>query len=256
MSISGLIKSIRVGLRSKLFICLFTFVSGYSYCYLDGYVTNPLFKFVSICIFFMASLVMVFVLSNYFFGNMIETIKSLFNVRGKISWVNIPEFTELAERMGVKLHKERPFGIKKGLNNAFTNLLTNQIIFGQDLISKLNKRECLALACHELTHLKENHFMRIFSSLLIVSLLISISLSVTAPPQIIINLICLSAMFITFVFTSWQNELAADARAGKQIGKKPTISLLQKLVSPTKWQYESETHPSIRERISKLQKMK
>lgn len=255
MSISGLIKSIKVGLRSRLFVCLVTIISGYLYCYLDKYVTNPIFELASILVFLLAALVMVFLLSNYFFSNMIENIKLLSNLKREISWVNIPEFTKLAEQMRVKLHKDRPFGMKKGANNAYTNCFTNQIIFGEKLISRLYNKEGLALACHELTHLKENHFIKAFYSLLIMSLLVSISLSKLAPPDIISNPIYVAAFFITFVFISWQSELAADLRSAKQIGKKPMISLLKKIAPREQWQHESETHPSIRERIYKLEKM-
>lgn len=251
MSISNLIKSIKIGLRSKLFVCALTIIAGYSYCFID----NPLARLLSILVFAVSAEAMIVLWGNFFFGNLFEGLKMLFKSENSVSWVDIPEFKKLAKQMGIQLHKKQPFGIKKGLNNAYASYLTNQIILGEELLKKLRKKERLALASHEFTHLKGNHPIKMFYGLLIVFLLTSLSLSLATPPTIVSNLIYAAIFVITFVFISRLTEYTADAGAAKQIGKEPTISLLRKLVPSEQWDRESETHPSIRDRISKLQKM-
>ena len=253
MLISRLLKSIKVGLRSKLFVCAATILAGYSYCYAG----NPLFKLVAIVILFISAEAMILLWGSFFLGNLIENMKTIFKAGKSISWIEIPEFKELAKQMGVKLHQKRPFGIKQGLNNAYAIPLPlfRQIIFGEDLIQRLGTLERLALASHELTHLKQDHYGKTLMWSILIILLVAISLSFAPAPTIVKNVTCVAAFLITFVFVSHQNEYAADAGASAQVGKEPTISLLQNIVPAEKWRSESETHPSIQDRISKLQKM-
>lgn len=251
MSVSNLIHSIKVGLRSKLFVCAVIIVAGYSYCYAG----NPLLVFISISILFVSAEAMVLLWGPLFLGSMIESFKIIFSTRKSILWTEHLKFKKLAEQMGVKLHRKHPFGIIEGINNAYSNNLTQQVIFGKDLLQKLGNSESLALAAHEFTHLKQNHYGKTLMWSLVIVSLVSSSLSIAAPPDIILYLICAAALIITLVFISWRNEYAADAGAAKQVGLKPTISLLQKLAPPEQWQRESETHPSIHNRISRLKKM-
>ena len=244
-------KTLKVGLRSKLFIYGVTLLAGYSYWYVD----SPILKLAAILVFFVSAGAMVWQCVNFFGRSMVPIIKITYAGRKAVSWVEIPEFRELARQMRVRLHRKRPFGIKKGLNNAYANYLTGQIVFGDDLLQRLGRQECLALAAHELTHLKQNHWVRMFQLLVIVGLIVSLSLSLASGPAIVSNLICAAALMITFVFVNWRNEFAADRGAGIRIGKAATISLLQSIVPANQWQRESETHPSLSDRISKLQKM-
>ena len=242
---------IKVGLRSRLLICGITLIAGYSYWYAG----DPVLKLIASLVFFVSAGVMVWQFVHYFGKHIVNIVKIMCMGRKAVSWVEISEFNELAKRMGVKLHRKRPFGIRKGLNNAYANCLTGQIIFGEDLLQRLGSQERLALAAHELTHLKQNHWVRMFQLLLIVGLIVTLSLSLTSGPAIVSNLTCAAAQMITFVFVSWWNEFAADKGAGLQAGQAATISLLQGIVPASQWRRETETHPSITGRVSRLQKM-
>lgn len=244
-------KPVKLGLRSKLIICGVTLLAGYCYWYIG----SPILKLVAILVFVVSAEVMVWQWVSLVRRNIVNTLKMTFAGRKAVSWVEISEFRELAKQMGVRLHRKRPFGVKKGLNSAYANHLTKQIVFGEDLLQRLGMKECLALVAHELTHLKQNHWATTFRWLVVAGLIVSSSLSLAAGPAIVSSLICVAAMMIAFVFVNWGNEFAADRGAGIQIGKVATISLLQSVVPASQWQHESETHPSIRSRISKLQKV-
>ena len=152
---------IKVGLRSRLLICGITLIAGYSYWYAG----TPILKLIVSLVFFVSAGVMVWQFVHYFGKHIVNIVKIMYGGRKAVSWVEISEFNDLAKRMGVKLHRKRPFGIRKGLNNAYANCLTGQIIFGEDLLQKLGSQERLALAAHEFTHLKQNHWVRMFQYL-------------------------------------------------------------------------------------------
>ncbi|MFC1987118.1 M48 family metalloprotease [Chloroflexota bacterium] len=246
-----LLKPIKAGLRSKLFICIATILAGYSYCYVD----DPLFRLLSILALFVLSEAMVLLWAPFFLGNFFESLKMTFRKNKSISWVSIPTFEELANKMELKLHTKKPFGLQENMNNAYTIPLTRQIIFGNRLMQKLSDSERLALASHEFTHLKQDHSTKMVLWIMFVFLLVSISLSFATTPAIVKNLIYAAAFLITFVYVSHHNEYAADAGAAVIAGKESTISLLQSLTPPEQWNHESETHPTIFDRVSKLHKM-
>lgn len=250
-SIDGLLRPIKVGLRSRLFICGVTVLAAYAYCYMG----SPIIRLASILVFFVSAEVMVWQWGNFFMRNAVESFKMRFFSKGAISWRDIPEFTELAERMGVRLHRARPFGVMKGLNNAFANPITRQVVFGGQLLQRLQSQERLALGAHEFTHIKEQHFLKMLPWLFVGPMLVGLSLSLTPSPAIIVNLACFAIFVVIFVFASWRNEFAADAGAASQAGQEAAILLLQKLANPDDWERESETHPAIRERICRLGKM-
>jgi len=253
LQITGLLKPIKAGLRSKLFICGVALITGWSYWYIG----IPIIKLIALLVFFVAVEIMVWQWGNFFSKTLIETMRVTIR-RKDISW-NSPyitkDFYKLAEQIGVKLNEKRPFGVIKGLKNAYSNHLTNQIYFGENLLEVLDNEEQLALAAHELTHIKHNHWFRLSLFSMITCAFISCSLSFSTGPAIVSNLIIFSALVITFVFVSWRNEYDADRSAATNVSKKATISLLRRIVSKKQWHVESETHPSINDRILKLKRM-
>lgn len=251
MSIAGLLKPIKVGLRSKLFICTVTILAAYSYCCTG----SAFLKLASISVFFVSAEVMVWQWGNFFARSIVEGVKMHFGARKTVSWIEVPAFKELAKQMGIKLHSKRPFGIRKGFDNAYASHITRQVVFGEELLQRLGSQERLALAAHEFTHLKQNHWFKLFLLSLTVLMLVSWSLSLVGAPAIVMNLTCVAALVITFVFVSWRNEYAADAGASAYAGEDATVSLLKGLRPPDQQRRESETHPSVHDRISKLQRM-
>lgn len=250
MSITGLLKPIKAGIRSKLFICGVVLIAGWSYWYTG----TAQIKLLAIMIFFVTGEIMVWQWGNFFGRTFIENIKYTFK-KSDISWESphiAPQYIELAKRMKVKLNKKKPFGVIKGLNNAYSNSFKNQVLLGEDLLVNLSKKQRLALVAHELTHLKQNHNSRFVIFGMIAAMLASISLGFSTGPTIINNLMIFAALIITFVFISWKNEYDADKGASYYVNKESTIALLRRIVPRNRWGEESETHPSILARTSKL----
>ena len=68
----------------------------------------------------------------------------------------------------------------------------------------------------------------------------------------VICVILCAVWSVTFVYASWENEFSADAGAAKVVGNETVVSLLRELVPAEKQAQESEMHPSVRERVSRL----
>lgn len=156
---SDLLGPIRVGLRSKLVVCMLVILSGYFYHY-GG---DPIVRLVSICVMFTTAEMMTYFWSNFIGKNLIEV---LLEKKSLISWVDMPDFMMLANKIGVKLNKRRPFGLRKGYNNAYAKP-NGQLVFGEILLQRLDREERLSLAAHELTHLRHGHHMKMMIPLLV-----------------------------------------------------------------------------------------
>ena len=232
------------GLKGKLLLCVAVLLSVLMHSCFE----NLLLKVVSLFAFAMAAPLMVGIWGAFFILKGVEELRLLKN---SILWQDMPEFRILAEQMGVKLHRTRPFGIKKGLDNAFASYLNRQVIFGAELLQKLNKQEKFALAAHELAHLKQipgfSEILLLFCGFLIPYFL--------ETPGIMKILASFAFFLILFVLLCWQREFEADTTAAGIVGVGTAISLLQKLRPPTYWDQDSETHPSIRRRICRLMRL-
>jgi len=180
-----------------------------------------------------------------------------FAKRGSISWQEIPIFTKfraVAEAEGVKLHKNKPFGLRKDFNNAYTNSLTKQIVVGDKLLQRLDDGSLTALIGHEITHIKRHHLIKMWLWTMVVPTLVALPLMRAGTPRIVHDVVYYAVFFIAFLLISWHNEYDADAGAARIAGTKNMVSLLKKIVPQGQRQRESETHPSVRNRILKLKK--
>lgn len=241
----------RAGIRSKLFLCLLVIISAYSIYFTN----NPYIKLISIYSFLIASEFMMFLWGKAFANHFALNIFR----RKTISWKELPmfsDFREIAKNLGVKLNKNRPFGIMENLDNAFTNPLTRQIIFGDKLIQRLSEGERLVLFGHELTHLKDGHNIKLMVWTLFVPSLVIFPLRFTSAPSIVINIVALASFFMTFTLVSWHNEYNADLGGATLAGLRNMLSLLRQLMPRKCWKRESESHPSISNRLLKLKKRK
>ncbi len=108
MSIGQLLRPIRVGLKSKWFVCLVTITAAYSY-YL---IPNPYLKLISVLALLAATEAMIFFWGNFFFGNFFESLAQ----RRSISWDDTPlsvTLRSLASKRGTRLHSRRPWVLRK-----------------------------------------------------------------------------------------------------------------------------------------------
>ena len=239
-------KRIAIGVVGKVITCLLTFLSGLIFLYTD----SALIKFLSISIFALTAEFMIILWVAYYTEGLINSVDYIINKNNKIEWRINPELVDLAKRMNVRLHKSKPFGMAKGLDNACANLMTKQVVFGDKLLEKLNKNEGLAVAAHEFTHIIRR-VSRSIISLWLISFMV-IFLSLVNGPDIVKWLIVFAAFNVSFVFTNWKDEYDADFGAAKVVGAPMVISTLQKLRPEAERSVKTVTHPSIECRIRKL----
>ncbi len=249
MSLKQMLRAIRVGIRSRLFICILVVAAGYSFAFSN----NPYLRLVSIIGVLFASEAMIMLWGTAF----AEMIMRPFAKKGSISWQEIPIFTKfraLAEAEGVKLNKKRPIGLRKDFDNAYANPLAMQIIVGDKLLDGLDDGPLTALIGHEITHIKRQHHLKMLLWTMAVPSLLTLPLLRAGTPRIVHDVVLYAMFFMIFLFTSWHNEYDADAGAARIAGTKNTIALLRKIVPRRQWRCESETHPSVHSRILKLRK--
>jgi len=186
-------------------------------------------------------------------------IGSMFTNWKNISYEEIPEFEpfrKLAADAGVVLNRKRPFGIKKGYNNAWANPITKRIVIGDKFLQRPVKQQ-KALLGHELTHIKENHYWRFLIAELVVPTLVAFPLFLTKSTPIIKEVSFYAVFFMTFVLVNWHNEYSADRGGARIAGSRVAMSSLLLAIVPKKSRrVESASHPSICSRIIKLRRMK
>lgn len=249
MSLKQLLRAIRVGIRSRLLVCVLVVVTGYFYCFSN----DPFVRLVCIIGVVFASEAMILLWGTAF----AEMLMIPFARKQSISWKEIPVFTKfraLAETEGIRLHKTKPFGLRKNFNNAYANPLTMQIVVGDKLLQRLNDGALTALVGHEITHIKRHHHIKMLLWTMLVPAVLALPLMRLGTPRIVHDVVLYAMFFIAFLFVCWHNEYDADAGAARIAGTKNMISVLKKIVPKGQWRHESETHPSVRSRILKLKK--
>lgn len=256
MSIGEFGRRFRGWLYRKIYICAVTvcsvtILSGYLYSYVGG----TYLKQVSIVVLYISAGILVLLWGNPLVGNIVSAARTFVVGRKTISWVEIPEFTQLAREMKVKLHKKRPFGVMQGFTGTGCYPFTRQIVFGADLLDMLGDQERLALAAHELTHLTGYRFAKHLT--ISCALAVLVALTVGKGPyveghDIVATLPGIATGLTIFAFIGQKNEYAGDAAAAASTSNKVAISLLERLAPPDEWAHESQLHPSIEKRIARL----
>jgi Zn-dependent protease with chaperone function len=215
-------------------------------------------KLLLFTVFLAASVLFVPIISSMF----VSTIRQFQAYRNRVDIPISKEITLLSEKAGIQL---KSLGIVKG-RTAF--VLRNSLILGKDLLQKLSFDERQAVVAHELGHIKGQRKHTLFRLFWIVSLLavvlfswsklyspIFFSESIT---QIIltvmVNIALLAFMTIVMIPINWYIELDADRFAKELVGKEHIRSALLKLTDEKGFSEPSETHPSIEERVKRLDK--
>lgn len=232
-----------------MLVCAVVILSGY----LHLYISNPFAEQLLVSAFYLSAVIMISQWGRFFFKVLILSVKArIGKAKNTITWIEIPEFEELASEMKVKLNKNQPFGIMAGLDNAFSDPIRRQVIFGKGLLNRLERMERLALAAHEFTHLKDNHVVRQFFMPLALLLFISPTLHQTT--FVISVPLYLAMFFMLFAYIGRRNEYGADDASVLRTNGEAVISLLRKSAPQNEWSHESEVHPSIDDRIARLSK--
>lgn len=172
------------------------------------------------------------------------------------------EIVYLSNQIGAEVKKLR---IAEGLCNAY--VIGGAIVLGKELLEKLNLAEILAVIAHELTHKKGKHILlrlvimipflalamyswsRLYSPIFFTESFTQIVLTV------MVNIGLLAFMLVTMTVPNWILEFKADRTAAKFAGKENIKSALLKLVGKENYEEPSETHPSVAERIKRIDKL-
>lgn len=177
----------------------------------------------------------------------------------------VPEqFKELSQKMGTSLKEIRI--MKSNERNAFAT--PKCITFTSKLWTDLNHNEIMAVAAHELGHLKGRHalyrFVLVAAAITPIPFLWTrftspILLNKTITPFVFQGMmeVALLAFMITIMIpVCWVSELKADEAAARYVGKENIQSALLRLAEKKDAMQPSETHPSIQERVKHIEQMK
>jgi Zn-dependent protease with chaperone function len=168
----------------------------------------------------------------------------------------IEELSNLAKTIGVCLEGEDALKVAPQWVNAGATI-EGKIILGQIIADEFDRESRRGILAHELAHLKAKHSMRGFAILFLASIPVLLFISLLHLPGIVNLLLMFSAYGLILPKVSWRFEYEADAIAATFVGIHPVIKGLRKLAVAKHTDFTRDTcsHPSISNRISRLQKV-
>jgi len=181
-----------------------------------------------------------------------SNISLMWNHRKKVRWIEMPrEVADLVDKMNMKGKVER-FGVYPKLRTAY--VLGRSVVIGEELLRILSKNQCLAIIAHEINHIKGKHSL--VKALFIIPIYLSIiGAKWTELPYVMCFIGSLAYVMILMIPLNWALEVKSDIAAAKFVGKEHIKSALLALVDQEKYEEHSETHPSIKHRIKKIEKL-
>ncbi|MCD6391087.1 MAG: M48 family metalloprotease [Dehalococcoidia bacterium] len=190
------------------------------------------------------------------FPEKLREIITISGARRTYSFALVEELSNLAKVMGVRLKGEDILKmVPQWLNAGAT--IDGKIILGQAVADEFDRETRKGILARELAHLKAKHSMKnaivLFLTLIPVLLLISF----LHLPGLVNLLLVFSAYGLILPMVSWRFEYEADAIAATFVGINPVIKGLRKLAEAKCADVRRDTysHPSISNRISRLQKI-
>ena len=162
-----------------------------------------------------------------------------------------PAWTEAALQVGIKKPVKFYISLNSKLNSAVTNPLTRKIYFPESW-KKFSNSEQLGVIGHELDHIK--NFRKFIGCLA----LVAVGVSVLAVPlgyvtaQVFVSISAISMELLLVSYFARRNELHADHESGSRFGPEGLISVFEIMLQNGHHDSDSETHPRLTKRISKL----
>jgi len=168
----------------------------------------------------------------------------------------IEELSNLAKTMGVRLEGEDVLKVAPQWVNAGATI-DSKIILGQIVADEFDREARRGILAHELAHLKAKHTMKSIAVLLLAFIPVFFFISILHLPGVVNLLLVFAAYGLILPKVSWGFEDEADAIAATFVGINPVIKGLRKLAEAkhADVRRDAYSHPSISNRISKLQKI-
>jgi Zn-dependent protease with chaperone function len=190
------------------------------------------------------------------FPKKLREIMTISGARRTYSFALVEELFNLARMMSVRLKGEDILKVAPQWINAGATI-DGKIILGQIVAYEFDREARRGILAHELAHLKAKHSMKSVAVLLLVSIPVLFFVSLLHLPGLVNLLLVFSAYGLILPKVSWRFEDEADAIAATFVGINPVIKGLRKLAEAKHTDVSRDTysHPSISNRISKLQKI-
>ena len=161
--------------------------------------------------------------------------------------------TEIVNAMGIK-KRVRVFVTSNPLiGGPFTNAGNNKIYIPLKWMNRFPRLDMRGVLGHEIGHIKTKwSFIRDFTLMLGGISGATYLLGLYSPSFVTVTIFELSLTFLVLAFFSWKNERGADLEGAKVTGPEGLISVFEQLRAEDSRDDNSETHPSLSDRIARL----
>ena len=224
---------------------------------LFGSFPSLIVKLVAFGVFMAASVLFVPIFTLQF----VSQLRQLLVHRKREKFEVTPEIADLSKRIGAQVDE---LGFVKGCT---AYILGKALVFGTELLELLTFDERQGVVGHELGHIKEKHW--IIRAVLPIPLLavplyswlrlsspIFFSESITQIIlMVMLNIAMLAFIMLVTIPINWYLEVRADRIAARFVGKEYIKSALLKLANKKNLKEQSETHPSIADRVKAIDKL-
>lgn len=244
MNLRGILAALGIGFRGRMGIRLAVIGSILAFALVE----QPLAR-IGFLLVFLASAEAMVILES---GNLVDLIRHRFRIHRFTKWTPMPDMEHMAYRLGVKLHKTKPFGVSTKPIGAVALPWSKQIIFGSDVMA-LPTDQRMAVAGHEMNHLTGRQLIALLIGIAYMPALVAIPLS--GLPALFQGL-ALVALFLVFRSVIGRALEYGSDQAGMRVASRVAMeSALRALVPADKHNVESDTHPSVSARIARLRRI-
>ena len=224
---------------------------------LFGRFPNLLVKYVAFAVFVGASVVCLPIFASQF----VSYLRLVLAHRNRVKIEVSREIAALARQMKVQI---KELGFVKGCT---AYVWGKSLVLGIDLLKRITFDQRQAVVAHELAHIKHRHVIwRIVLTVPLLAIPYYCWLELTSPifltgpiTFIVLNVMATVAMLayvkVIMVPGNWVLEARADKTAAEFIGKEHIRSALLSLADKEKREIPSETHPSISERVRRIEEL-
>ena len=164
--------------------------------------------------------------------------------------------TEIVNSMGIK-KRVRVYVTRNPLiEGPFTNAGNNKVYIPLKWMNRFPRLDMRGVLGHEIGHIKTKwSFVRDFTLMLGGISGVTYLLGMYSPSFVTVTIFELSLTFLVLTFFSWKNERRADLEGANVTGPEGLISVFEQLRAEDGKDDDSETHPSLGDRIARLSRL-